>query len=197
VPAVGGERTVGELLGDGEAVLAPLLDQYGVDVFNAGHVPRRVDSRLQIDTSAPRRASRRPREFASSNSEQNRLRYGQSTLAAQVHDYCSTYPICYDNATETSARCAGAGPAAGDVVSFTNPKGTVHITEGNGGVPGVSAKTTLNNCTSVNNTWCRVHGSEGGAYGRWIANATTLTYQHVENNGSRVTDTFTIVKTVA
>ena len=41
---------------------------------------------------------------------------------------------------------------------------------------------------------CRRHGT-GGAYGRVTAwNATHLTYEHVQNNGGDVTDTFTLIQ---
>eukprot|EP00940_MAST-03C_sp_MAST-3C-sp2_P001556 g1556.t1 len=108
--------------------------------------------------------------------------------AGHVHDYCSTWPMCYDPSTGTTDVC----PDNKD--NFINPMGTVHVTEGNGGVPGVVGKSTLTSCSSTD--WCRKHGT-GGAYGRWIAhNATHLTYEHVQNNGGDVTDTFTIAKGV-
>lgn len=127
VEAANGEKTVGDLLFFGLRILAPILDEFRVDVWNAGH----------------------------------------------VHDYCATYPICYDKATKSSALCDGAGPAFGDV--FLNPAGTVHVTEGNN-VPGVSGSNTLNNCTAPEHDWCRQHGT-GGAYGRWRANATHLSFR--------------------
>jgi hypothetical protein len=70
----------------------------------------------------------------------------------------------------------------------------VHITEGNGGVPGTSGAFKLNNCTAAANPWCRTHAS-GAAYGRMTFwNATHVTYEHVQNNGGNVTDKFTIVQ---
>ena len=78
----------------------------------------------------------------------------------------------------------------------------VHITEGNGGVPGVSGASGIKNCTSqpgsvgnnVTGGFCRKIGS-GGAYARITAwNATHLTYDHVQNNGGAVTDSWTIVQ---
>ena len=57
------------------------------------------------------------------------------------------------------------------------------------GCPGIY---TYNNCSDLQ--WCRLHGT-GGAYGRWTAwNHTHLLYEHVENNGKRVGDAFTIVQ---
>ena len=78
----------------------------------------------------------------------------------------------------------------------------VHITEGNGGVPGVSGASGIKNCTSqpgsvgnnVTGGFCRKIGS-GGAYARITAwNETHLTYDHVQNNGGAVTDSWTIVQ---
>lgn len=134
------ELTLGELLRSTTSVLDPVMQNFSVDVYNAGH----------------------------------------------VHDYCSTWPICHNLTTGTSDVCAD------NTDNFVNPSGTVHVTEGNGGVPGVVGTSTLKDCSSTD--WCRKHGT-GGAYGRWIAhNATHLTYEHVQNNGGAVTDTFTISK---
>jgi len=107
--------------------------------------------------------------------------------AGHVHDYCSTWPICFNASSGLSAVCAN------NTDNFVEPKGTVHVTEGNGGVPGVVGTSTLTNCSF--DGWCRKHGT-GGAYGRWVAhNASHLTYEHVQNNGGQVTDTWTIVQT--
>ena len=104
--------------------------------------------------------------------------------AGHIHNYASTWPICYDPAKGTSAACGER--------NFVHPRGTVHITEGNGGVPGVVGTSSLEACSS--RPWCRMWGA-GGAHGRFTAwNATHLTYEHVQNNGGAVTDTFTIVK---
>lgn len=117
--------------------------------------------------------------------------------AGHVHDYSSTWPICYEPQTATkNATSKICQDAKGNPIhSFANPKGTVHVTEGNGGVPGVIAEyavTKLN--ASVAPAWGRVHGT-GGAYGRWTAkDANTLTYEHVQNNGGEVTDTWSITK---
>ena len=72
--------------------------------------------------------------------------------------------------------------------------GTVHITEGNGGVPGVPASFSATSCTRDANSTCRMKGT-GGAYGRITATATTLTYDRVANNGGKITDTWTITNT--
>jgi len=114
--------------------------------------------------------------------------------AGHVHDYSSTWPICYTyNATAgngTSDICKGDDGKP--IHSFANPKGTVHVTEGNGGVPGVVGTYNVTHLTTP--AWGRVHAT-GGAYGRWIAtDAKTLTYEHVQNNGGEVTDTWTITK---
>merc|ERR1711871_1375364 len=110
--------------------------------------------------------------------------------SGHVHDYSSTWPICYDVANKTSDVCRGSDGKP--IHSFVNPKGTVHVTEGNGGVPGVIGNSTLTKLSSP--AWGRAHGT-GGAYGRWTAkDATTLIYEHVQNNGGKVTDTWTITK---
>ena len=104
------------------------------------------------------------------------LKYGVDIFnAGHVHDYCSTFPMQYNKKVNSD---------------FNSPKGPVHITEGNGGVPGVVGTYKFNDCTDVD--WCRKHAS-GGAYGRFtFFNATHATYDHVQNNGGNVTDSFTI-----
>lgn len=100
-----------------------------------------------------------------------------------MHSYESTWPICDFT---TGALCDGKQ-------DFVNPKGTVHITEGNGGVPGVVGQYGIKNCTSPGG-FCRKTGT-GGAYARITAyNASVLTYEHVQNNGGEVTDSWTIVQ---
>lgn len=107
--------------------------------------------------------------------------------AGHVHDYSSTWPICYDPAHGSSAVCEA------NKDNFNNPKGTVHVTEGNGGVPGVTGTPGLK--PSHSSGWGRMHGT-GGAYGRIIAhNETHMTYEHVQNNGGAVADSFAIVQT--
>ena len=101
--------------------------------------------------------------------------------AGHVHSYDTTWPMC--NGTVCGAK------------SYVDPQGTVHITEGNGGVPGVSGKNTLRPCNTTKTPYARMCGT-GGAYGRFIAwNATVLTYEHVENPTGNVSDTWSIVKT--
>jgi hypothetical protein len=54
---------------------------------------------------------------------------------------------------------------------YVDPKGTVHITEGNGGVPGVAGTNTVKDCKTAYGRKC----GTGGAYGRFItSNATVL-----------------------
>jgi len=109
--------------------------------------------------------------------------------SGHVHDYSSTWPICYDAESKSSDICKDE--QGQPIKTFVNPKGTVHVTDGNGGVPGVVGTYAVVNLTS---SWGRVHGT-GGAYGRWIAkDAKTLVYEHVQNNGGNVTDTWTITK---
>jgi len=107
------------------------------------------------------------------------LKYGVDIMnAGHVHDYCATWPMVNNVATQKN---------------YINPTGIVHITEGNGGVPGVVGTYNLNGC-SKEADWCRMHGV-GGAYGRMIFwNATHATYEHVQNNGGEITDAFTIVQ---
>lgn len=103
--------------------------------------------------------------------------------AGHVHSYESTWPIC-DFTT---------GQICNGTQSFNNPKGTVHITEGNGGVPGVAGTYAVKDC-STKGGFCRKTAS-GGAYARITAyNSTVLTYEHVQNNDGKVTDTWTIVQ---
>lgn len=103
--------------------------------------------------------------------------------AGHVHSYESTWPVC--DFTK--------GTICNGKQDFQNPQGPVHITEGNGGVPGVKASFNVKNCTAPGG-YCRKTAS-GGAYARITAyNATTLTYEHVQNNGSVVTDSWTIVQ---
>jgi len=114
--------------------------------------------------------------------------------AGHIHDYQSTWPVCFSEETGTTAICRDReGNLIKDFKDWGRSQGLVHVTEGNGGVPGVVGQSTLKNCTSTSNEWCRTHGT-GGAYGRWIATASTLTYEHVQNNGGAVTDTFTITQ---
>ena len=101
--------------------------------------------------------------------------------AGHVHSYESTWPIC----DFTTGTLCPSGQ------SFDEPQGPVHITEGNGGVPGVKGSYAVHDC-SASGGFCRKTAS-GGAYARVTAhNATHLTYEHVQNNGGNVTDSWTI-----
>jgi len=104
------------------------------------------------------------------------LKYGVDIFnAGHIHDYTSTYPVVSGKKVNSD---------------YNSPRGPVHIVEGNGGVPGVVGTYEFKDCSSVE--WCRAHAS-GGAYGRFIFwNATHATYEHVQNNGGLVTDSFTI-----
>ena len=102
--------------------------------------------------------------------------------AGHKHDYASTWPICHGEICRDST--------GKPIQSYLNPIGTVHITEGNGGVPGVVGTNTLKpmNITS----WSRNFGT-GGAYGRIVVfNETHLQYSHHENPTDKVTDQFFI-----
>jgi hypothetical protein len=107
--------------------------------------------------------------------------------AGHVHSYESTWPLC-DFLTGTL--CKSSDGTA--LQSFDEPRGTVHITEGNGGVPGVPAAYSVSKCRR-GWTGCRLVGS-GGAYGRITATPTTLTYRRIANNGGNVTDSWTITQ---
>jgi len=59
--------------------------------------------------------------------------------------------------------------------------------------PGVKGAYAVKDCT-VPGGFCRKTAS-GGAYARITAwNATHLTYDHVQNNGGNITDSWTIVQ---
>ena len=77
-----------------------------------------------------------------------------------------TWPMVNGNATQKN---------------YIKPKGTIYVTEGNGGVPGAPGKHAF---TYPKTDWMRIHGS-GGAHGRLVtSNASVLTYEHVFNNGN-------------
>ena len=104
--------------------------------------------------------------------------------AGHVHSYESTWPICDFT---TGELCDGKQ-------DYIDPKGPIHITDGNGGVPGCKGVDTIKNCSKPGG-FCRVLGSGGGAYGRITAyNSTVLVYEHVVNNGGNVTDSITLVQ---
>lgn len=101
--------------------------------------------------------------------------------AGHVHSYDTTWPMCN-------------GTICGGVKSYSNPKGTIHITEGNGGVPGVAGVNSVKNCSTA---YGRICGT-GGAYGRFTAfNSTVLQYEHVENPTGKVSDEWLVTKAKA
>ena len=110
-------------------------------------------------------------------------RYGVDIyIAGHVHSYSVSWPI--RNGTVTAK-------------NLVDPKGTVHVLEGNGGVP---------NHKSGDPTWinklgpCRSKSlyrmcGTGGAYGRLrTSNASVLEYEHVENPIGQVSDRWSIRK---
>lgn len=107
--------------------------------------------------------------------------------AGHVHSYSVTWPVF----NRTVAK-----------KSFVNPHGTVHLLEGNGGVPGTNRyPSSVHPCT--NHTpqekpapldIFRICG-RGMNYGRLATtNASVLTYEHVSNADGEVVDTWSIVK---
>jgi hypothetical protein len=108
--------------------------------------------------------------------------------AGHVHSYSVTWPIY-------------GGEVANK--SYVNPNGTVHVVEGNGGVPGTHRRpASVKNCTRDSPQEppsplgvFRMCG-DGMNYGRLVTtNASVLTYEHVDNANGLVTDTWSIVKT--
>ena len=89
--------------------------------------------------------------------------------------------------------------------SYVDPKGPVHVVEGNGGVPGAHKHGKLFPCSKISgdakngkNQDLRVFRQCGFGmnYGRLVtSNASVLTYEHVDNADDRVTDSWSIVKT--
>ena len=130
--------TVTDALKLSRSALEPLLDQYDVDIYIAGH----------------------------------------------VHSYSVTWPVK-----------AGAVTAR----SLVNPKGVIHILEGNGGVPNRNSTdpvwtNSLKNCSG---SLYRICGT-GGAYGRLLAsNDSVLEYEHVENPTGLVSDSWAITRSPA
>jgi hypothetical protein len=108
--------------------------------------------------------------------------------AGHVHFYSVTWPIFAGALTEKS---------------LVNPKGTVHVVEGNGGVPTAPSRhgSSIVNCSRYargvlhpDMDVFRKCG-RGKNYGRLLTtNASVLTYEHVENANGRVTDSWSIVK---
>ena len=107
--------------------------------------------------------------------------------AGHVHSYSATWPVF-----------------GGELVnkSLVNPHGTVHVVEGNGGVPGTHTHSTVMPCTKHEPherpaplDLFRMCGN-GKNYGRLVTtNASVLTYEHVNNVNGRVMDRWSIVKT--
>jgi hypothetical protein len=104
------------------------------------------------------------------------VRYGVDVYAAgHSHIYGVTWPMVGGAATQNN---------------YSSPRGTVYVTEGNGGVPGAPG-THKFKCGTANGaktdckpTWMRTYAS-GGAHGRLLAsNGSVLTYEHVLNNGN-------------
>lgn len=136
--------TVKEIVEASISHLEPLLDEFHVDVYAAGH----------------------------------------------IHQYSVTWPIL-------------GGAMAKQ--SFVDPHGTVHVVEGNGGVPGAHSHSKFRNCTRSPGQWPISTNTSmdffrkcgmGMNYGRLVtSNASVLTYEHVDNSNDRVTDTWSIVKT--
>jgi hypothetical protein len=91
-------------------------------------------------------------------------RYGVDIYnAGHVHDYAATWLMQSQKQAQYQQ-------------NYTNPQGTVYVTEGNG------ATTLMLINASI--PWARMHGT-GGAYGIiTTSSADKLTYQHVWNNGN-------------
>ena len=108
--------------------------------------------------------------------------------AGHVHSYESTWPLC--DFTK-GALCRDSNGTW--LQSLDEPRGTVHITEGNGGVPGVPGTFSAKSCTvpppagdggataAKGGGWpgCHMTGT-GGAYGRIAATPTTLTCKDLD-----------------
>jgi hypothetical protein len=114
--------------------------------------------------------------------------------AGHVHSYSTTWPIFGGMVSKKS---------------LVDPHGTVHVLEGNGGVPGtgvtrkgVPRRSRILNCSRSapqeprsSMEVFRICGS-GMNYGRLLTtNASTLTYEHVDNDNGEVTDRWSITKT--
>jgi hypothetical protein len=109
-----------------------------------------------------------------------------------VHSYSVSWPL-------------RNGQVVNNTRSYDDPQGTVHILEGNGGVPSQNGgmggvpgppSNAVGECRGMapESSPFRICG-KGGAYGRLIAhNASVLEYEHVENPTGKVTDRFAIRK---
>ena len=111
--------------------------------------------------------------------------------AGHVHSYSTTWPL-FNGAVANK--------------SFVDPHGTVHVLEGNGGVPGTLhgryAHSTIGNCTRsarqepVKPLSVFRNCGRGANYGRLMTtNASVLTYEHVANGNGKIMDSWSIVKT--
>jgi hypothetical protein len=91
--------------------------------------------------------------------------------AGHSHQYAVTWPMLNSAATQ---------------LNYSNPRGTVYLTEGNGGVPNTGPAGTVGKAPPTP-TWGRSHGT-GGAYGIFTTSTShTLTYEHVCNTCSNGT----------
>eukprot|EP01050_Picozoa_sp_SAG11_P035071 SAG11_NODE_12679_length_691_cov_0.695946_2_plen_98_part_01 len=76
--------------------------------------------------------------------------------------------------------------------NYSKPQGTIHICEGNGGVPSARLPHGPAACGS---DFCRIH-TRDPAYGRWTAfNASYLRYEHIPNDPGHAGDGETWVVT--
>ena len=109
-------------------------------------------------------------------------RYGVDVYdAGHSHHYAVTWPMLGKKETQTN---------------YSNPQGTIYITEGNGGVPNTGPNGTITK-THLS-SWGRMEGT-GGAYGIFTtSSADTLTYTHIWNNGNdgkgKVMDTWSLTE---
>ena len=108
--------------------------------------------------------------------------------SGHTHHYSSSWPIF-------------AGAVAKQ--SYVDPHGTVHVVEGNGGVPGSHEHSKMSTCKSTLSADRLAAGALdlfrkcglGMNYGRLVTtNASVLTYEHVDNGADTVRDSFSIVK---
>jgi len=107
--------------------------------------------------------------------------------AGHVHSYSATWPVFGGKTTKKS---------------LVDPQGTVHVVEGNGGVPGTHVHSAIKPCTrsapqeppSPIDIF-RICGN-GMNYGRLVTtNASVLSYEHVNNADGRIMDSWSIIKT--
>jgi len=109
-------------------------------------------------------------------------------IAGHIHSYSTTWPLC-------------SGKVCNNRTSLVDAAGPVHVVEGNGGVP--CAETATCPVNKVGGCSKAHYGKElfrmcgtGTAYGRLItSNSLVLTYEHVENPTSAVTDSWSLKRT--